>query len=100
MNLNDGANFLTFLIKRAKTGFNKQIKCSCDTKRRIWEIEIRNGLNTHTFQRLHYIGVGDFLFKVNLLGGPPKPVELTHKSIKTNLKYQDTDFYSQLADES
>ena len=52
MNLNDGENFNTALIKRAIYTFNQKIKSPRDTKRRIWEIEINNGWNTHIFQIL------------------------------------------------
>ena len=46
MNLTDGATFLTPLIKREKTRVNQKRLFSCDTKRRIQEIAIKNGWNT------------------------------------------------------
>ena len=46
------------------------------------------------------IRYGKFLFKVKFISRLLKPVELTHKWIKTNFNYQEPDFYSRLFDKS
>ena len=41
-----------------------------------------------------------FSFKENLLSRLPNPVELSHKWVLTNLKYQELEFYYRFFDES
>ena len=89
MNLTDGATFLTALIKHAKSRFNQKIKFPCDTKRRKQEITINNGWNVLIVQRLREKHDGIILFRVKFISRIPEPVELSHKCIKTNFKYQD-----------
>ena len=76
MNLTDGETFPTTLIKFTKTRVNQKIKFLRDTKRRIQEIAINNGWNTHIVQILHEIRDINFLFKGKILSILPKPVEL------------------------
>ena len=87
MNLTDGATFPAALTKPAKTRINQKIKFLRDTKRRIREISINNGWNTHIVQILHEIRDGKFLFKGNLLSTLPKSVELLNEWIEKNFNY-------------
>ena len=68
INLTDGAIFLTFLIKCAKTRVNTKINHPRDTKRRIREIVINNGWKTQIVQILREIHAGNFLSRL------PEPV--------------------------
>ena len=52
VDLIDGVTSLTFLIKRAKSRFNKKIK-SRDKKRRNEKNAIKNGCNIHIVHILH-----------------------------------------------
>ena len=60
----------------------------------------KNGCNTQIFQILCEIHDVNFIFKGNILSRLPKPIELTHKWIKINFKYQEPEFYFRLFDES
>ena len=100
MNLTDGANFPTPMIKRAKTRVNQKINLPCDAKRRIQEIAINNSWNTQIVQILGEIRDGHSLFKEKFLNRLPKPVELTYEWIKKIFKDKEPEFYSRLFDES
>ena len=41
-----------------------------------------------------------FSFRGNILSRLPNPVELSHKYVLTNFKYEELEFYSRLFDES
>ena len=92
--------FTVDLIKRAESRSNKSINFPHDTKRCIWEIAINNGWNIYIIQILCVKYVGNFLFKGKFLSGQPKPVELSHDWVETNLKYQEPYFNSLLFDDS
>ena len=100
MNLTDVETFSTALTKHSKNRVNQKIKFPLDTKRCIREIAIQNAWNTHSVQILREICIGNFIFKENLLIRIPKPIELSHKCIKINFKYQETEFYYRLFDKS
>ena len=100
MNLTDGANFTTPLVKGAKTIVNQKIKFPRDTKGHIREILIINGWNTHIVHILHEIHNVNTLFGGNLINRIPKTVELTHKCIKKIFNYPEPDFFSLWFDES
>ena len=100
MNLTDGATFLMALIKRAKSRFNQKIKFPRNTKQRICETEIKNGWNPQVVNTLREESDGKFIFKGNMISRVPKNVELSHKWILKNTKFQEQVFYAGLVDES
>ena len=79
-----------------KTRVNQKINFPCETKRRMQEIAIKNGWNTHIVQILCEIRDGNFIFKGNFLSRQPEPVELTHDWIKKIFKHPEQEFYSGL----
>ena len=93
MNLTDGANFPTALIKFATARFNQKINHPRETKQRIQENSINNGWNIQIVQILREILDGNFLFKGKLLSRLPKPAGLSHECIKKKFKYQEPEFY-------
>ena len=100
MYLNDGATFITPLIKLATTRVNQNINFRRDTKRHIRYIAINNGWNTQIFQLLREMHDEIFIVKGKFLSRPPKYDELSHECIKKIFKYQEPEFYSGLFDES
>ena len=58
-----------------------------DTKRRMREIAIHDSCNTQIVHILRDKRDGKLLFKGTFISILTKPVELTHKWIKTNFKY-------------
>ena len=66
----------------------------------IWEIAINNGWNKHIFQILFETRDGEFLFIGKFPSREPKPFGLSNECIRNNFKYQETEFYSRLFDES
>ena len=89
MNLSDGATFTMALIKRATYRFNKKINVPRDTNQHIIEIETNNGWNTQIVHILREKRDGKFIFKDNLLSRLKKPLELSHKWVNMNPKYQE-----------
>ena len=88
------------LIKRSKSRFNEKINFSHDTKRRVYKILINNGWNTPVFHILPEECYGKFIFKVNVFSRLPTPVELSHRWVLKNFKYQEPLFYAICFDDS
>ena len=64
------------------------------------QLTINNGCNKQVVHILREDHDGKFLLKGSLISSLPNPVELSHKWVFTNLKYQDPEFYTRLFDES
>ena len=94
MNLIDGSTFTMALIKRAKSRFNQKNQFTRDIKRRRWEIAINNGWNKKIVHILRDKCDGYVILKGNFLSRLSKYVGLAHERVKTNLKYQEPEFYS------
>ena len=66
-----------------------------------YQYSIKINLTRDTNQHIHKVTIsnGMFNFKGNILSRLPKPVELSHKWVLTNFKYQEEEFHDILFDE-